>query len=57
MQEETKKCKVCGKAKPVVEFDWLRNQDKYHNTCTHCTKNIVLADRFMVTGRGRPKKI
>ena len=35
------KCKACCERKDQSEFDWLRNQQKYHHDCTACTKKIV----------------
>lgn len=37
---EEKKCKVCGLSKPMSDFYFRKDNNKYRNECIECHKNI-----------------
>ena len=49
-----KVCATCGGKFSLSEYDWLKNQQKYHGNCKSCTKENVA--KALLPLKGRPKK-
>lgn len=42
-------CKVCGKSKPLTEFSFRKDSNKYRPTCKPCRSFETAARRYNVT--------